>query len=77
MVKADAQSEWAVKAKNILKGELKRRSVSYRELSERLEKMGTPLSEQSVNNKISRGGFSAAFFVQVLEAIGSRELRLD
>ncbi|HEX8167515.1 MAG TPA: DUF6471 domain-containing protein [Beijerinckiaceae bacterium] len=28
-------------------------------------------------NKISRGGFTAVFFVQVLTAIGARELRID
>ena len=49
MPKAEAQSEWAVKAKNVLKAELKRKGVSYRDLSERLSAMGTPLTEQGVN----------------------------
>jgi len=76
MAKAEDQSEWAVKAKNILKAELKRKGVGYRELSEKLAVMGTEMNEQSLNNKISRGGFSAAFFVQCFEAIGEREIRL-
>ena len=76
MAKADAQSEWAIKAKNILKAELKRKGVSYRDLSEKLSEMGTPLTEQGVNNKISRGGFSAAFFIQCLEAIEVTDMRL-
>lgn len=76
MAKAEDQSEWAIKAKNILKAELRRKGVSYRELSERLGEMGTEISEQSVNNKISRGGFSAAFFLQCLGAIDQHEIRL-
>lgn len=76
MAKADDQSEWAIKAKSILKAELKRKGVGYRELSERLGEMGTEISEQGVNNKISRGGFTAAFFLQCLEAIGVQDLRI-
>lgn len=56
--------------------ELKRKGVGYRELAERLTAMGTKIEEQSLNNKISRGGFSAAFFLQCFEALGEREIRL-
>ena len=38
--------------------------------------MGTPETERNIANKISRGGFTAAFFVQCLEAIGCQTLRL-
>lgn len=76
MAKKEDQSEWAIKAKNILKAELKRKGVSYRELSERLTAMGSEIGEQGVNNKISRGGFSAAFFLQCLEAIGVQQVSL-
>ena len=76
MAKAEDQSEWAIKAKNILKAELKRKGVTYAQLAAKLGEMGTEIGEQSVNNKISRGGFSAAFFLQCLEAIGARELQV-
>lgn len=56
--------------KNILKAELKRRGVSYRELAERLASIGVHETERNIANKISRGGFSAAFFVQCLDVIG-------
>jgi len=69
--------EWADRVKGILKAELKRRNVSYRQLAERLEEMGVHESERNINNKISRGGFTAVFFLQCLEAIGVREVRLD
>lgn len=76
-MKVEDQNEWAVKAKLLLKAELKRKGASYRELAAKLTEMGTEIGEQSVANKISRGGFSAAFMLQCLEAIGAREVRLD
>ncbi len=76
MAKAEDQSEWAIKAKNILKAELKRKGITYGQLAERLRAMGTEMGEQSLNNKISRGGFSAAFFLQCLEAAESTTIHL-
>lgn len=63
--------------KNILKAELKRRGVSYRELADKLAQVGVHENERNIANKISRGGFSAAFFVQCLDAIGARHLELN
>ena len=50
--------------------------MTYAQLAERLAAMDTEIGEQSLNNKISRGGFSAAFLLQCLEAIGVNDLRL-
>jgi hypothetical protein len=47
-----------------------------RQLSENLAKMGVHETERNLNNKISRGGFTAAFFLKCLEAIGKRELHI-
>ena len=70
-------TEWQARVKNILKAELKRKNVGYRQLAERLEEMGVHESERNINNKISRGGFTAVFFLQCLEAIGCSNLRLE
>jgi hypothetical protein len=69
--------DWAEDAKGLLKGELKRRHVGYRELAEKLTAMGIPETERNIANKISRGGFTAAFFLQCLSAIGCSVLRLE
>lgn len=60
----------------ILKSELKRRNLGYRELAEKLNAMGIPETERNIANKISRGGFTAVFFVQCLVAVGAQELSL-
>jgi len=68
--------EYEEKAKNLLKAELKRRGLGYRDLSEKLAAIGVQETERNLANKISRGGFSGAFFLQCLDAIGCQSLQL-
>lgn len=70
-------AEWQDRVKGILKAELKRRNVSYRQLAEKLETLGIHETEKNINNKISRGGFTAVFFVQCLLAVGCSSVRLE
>jgi Domain of unknown function (DUF6471) len=60
----------------LLKGELKRRGITYAGLAEKLAAIGVTENERNLNNKISRGGFTAAFLLQCLEAIQASEIRL-
>lgn len=69
--------EWQARVKGLLKAELKRRNVSYRQLAEKLTEMGIPETELNIKNKISRGGFTAVFMVQCLVAIGCNAINLD
>jgi hypothetical protein len=69
--------QWEERVKGLLKAELKRRNVGYRELAEKLTEMGTPETDRNLANKISRGGFTAAFFVACLVAVGCHTLRLE
>lgn len=64
------------RAKSLLKAELKRRDVSYAGLAKRLSRPGLKESERNLSNKISRGGFSAAFLLQCLDAIGCASVRI-
>lgn len=68
---------WEAKVKGLLKGELKRRNVSYGQLVEKLAAIGVVDSEPNIRNKLSRGKFTAVFLIQCLEAIGASSLRLD
>jgi len=63
-------------AKNIIKAELKRRGMSYRDLAAKLEGAGIHETERNLANKISRGGFSAAFFLECLDAAGCRQVSI-
>jgi hypothetical protein len=68
---------YETRAKNVLKGELKRRGITYAQLAAKLGEIGVQETERNLNNKISRGGFTAAFLMQCLEAIGCRTVHLE
>lgn len=67
---------WQARVKGMLKAELKRRDLSYRDLAEKLHAIDVKDSERNISNKIARGTFTAVFFVQCLEAIGCRTIHL-
>ncbi|WP_443969884.1 DUF6471 domain-containing protein [Sphingobium sp. CR28] len=51
--------------------------MTYAQLAEKLATIGVVENERNLNNKISRGGFTAAFLLRCLSAIGAQNLRLD
>ena len=63
-------------AKNILKSELKLKGITYAQLVTKLAAIGIEETERNLNNKISRGGFTAAFLLQCMIAIGVMQLRI-
>ncbi|RBI68407.1 hypothetical protein DQW77_16595 [Roseovarius sp. TE539] len=65
------QTEWEMKAANLLKAELKRQGVTYAQLAEMIGD-----KEVNIRNKLSRGKFSAAFLLQALKSINSTDLRI-
>lgn len=69
--------DWQAQVKGLLKGELKRRNVSYADLATKLGELGIRETPENIANKISRGGFTAVFLVQCLTAIGAKIVRLD
>ena len=68
--------EWTSRVKGILKAEIARRHLTYADIVEKLAAIGVKETDVNIRNKISRGGFSAAFFEQVLVAIGAHTVRL-
>lgn len=69
--------EWEQEAKRILKAELVRSGVSYKMLAMRLGDLGVQDSESAIANRISRGKFSFAFFLQCMHALGIDQVRVD
>ena len=63
-------------AKNVLKAELKRRAITYKGLAELLTAKGANESERNLANKISRGSFTAAFFLMCMDVIGANTVVL-
>lgn len=69
--------DWTAYTKGLLRAEMARRQITYKGLVERLGETGVTETEANLRNKISRGGFTASFFVQCLAAMGVSVLRLD
>ena len=68
---------YADRAKNIQKSELKRRGIKYADLAEKLTAIGMKESERNIANKISRGSFTAAFFMMCMVVIGAHSVSLE
>jgi len=64
-------------AKNILRAELKRQGFSYRKLADALGEKGVHETDKNIANKLSRGTFTAAFFLMVLDVIGCKMVRVS
>lgn len=62
-------AEYEEKAKALLKYAMAQRSVDFEALAEHLASMGVSISPGGLANKISRGGFSAAFLLECMEAL--------
>jgi hypothetical protein len=70
------EKDWNSEAKGIVKAEIARRHLTYKDLVDKLRAIGVDETEANLRNKISRGGFSAGFFVQCLTAIGAHSIRI-
>ncbi len=67
---ATTERELATKASRFLKAEMKRASVTYAELAERLKEHGLEETEASITSKLARGTFLATFFLACVAALG-------
>ena len=69
--------DWTAEVKGLLRAEMARRHLSYKDLVDKLAAIGVQETEPNLRNKISRGGFTAVFLVQCLVAIGCRAVHLE
>jgi len=62
--------EYQDHAKALLRAMIEQAGTDYEGLAERLGEMGIEITGRGLENKISRGGFSAAFLLQCATALG-------
>ena len=70
-----SDEEWKEYAKGLLKAEIARKNLSLIDVARKLEAMGISESPQNISNKINRGTFGAIFMLQILKAVGCKEIR--
>lgn len=68
---------WNDKAKRLLKSELVKRGISNSDLALLLKEIGETETKASIDSKISRGSFSASFFLQCLSVIGCSKIEIE
>ena len=73
----DAALQWNRVYDLPLRAEMVKRQASYAWLVEKLAAIGVRDTEANLRNKISWGGFTGAFLIQCLDAIGCRSLQLS
>ena len=61
---------YEMRAKSLIKVQRLQHHVSYKTLALRLEAYGVVMTEQTLINRINRGGFSFSFALMVLAALG-------
>jgi hypothetical protein len=69
--------DWNDKVKRLLKSELIKRGVSNSDLALMLSEIGVEETKTSIDSKISRGSFSASFFMQCLSVVGCNKVEIE
>lgn len=64
------RTDWNVEATQMLRGEMTRRGLSYKDLARMLEQEGVDVSDASLMTKVARGTFSLAWFLRVARLLG-------
>jgi ribose 5-phosphate isomerase RpiB len=58
------------RAKEFIKNELKKRNLTYIELSSIMNDKGYVYSENTIRSKINRGSYSFVFLLEVCDSLG-------
>lgn len=71
------QEDWNICIKRHIKAEMIKRGISSEDLSRLLLEKGIIHSRSSIDSKISRGKFSAVFFIQCLFAMNCKSIEIS
>ena len=77
MAKQALPKEWCEEARLVLRMEMMRKGVSYKQLEKGLRAMGIDCDHKMLSTKISRGGFSFVFFLQCMYAMDVEYIRIQ
>ncbi|WP_314733696.1 DUF6471 domain-containing protein [Burkholderia pseudomallei] len=68
--------DWQREARRLLRAQMALRDVRYKGLARALETVGVHEDPKALANKINRGTFSCAFFLQCLRALDIDAVRV-
>lgn len=67
-------TQWMV---GIIRGRMAEQGLGYADLEARLRAIGVEDNERNLRNKVMRGTFSAAFWIECLAALGIRSIEIS
>ena len=76
-VKKASNTDWASLTTNLLKAELKKRDLTYKDLSDRLGECGISIGEPAIRSQMNRKAFKAHFLIASLHVIGCKSIDLS
>ncbi|RXI44512.1 hypothetical protein CRU99_05035 [Malaciobacter mytili] len=68
--------DWKNRTKTIIKSELAKKDIDYKELALKLKEVGVEDDNVNLSNKINRGTFSFILALQIFEVLDIEILRL-
>ncbi|MGB1581788.1 MAG: DUF6471 domain-containing protein [Nevskiales bacterium] len=68
---------WAKRAKAIVRAEMVRRDLTYQDLEQLLRRMGVEKTAGNLATRISSGAFGVQLFLQVMLAMGVRQIDIS
>lgn len=68
--------DWKKQARVLIRTELAKQDMSYKDLARRLEGIGLNIEPKAITNKVSRGSFSFVFFLQCMHVLGVESIQL-
>jgi hypothetical protein len=71
-----SNGQWEELARNMLRAELMQQGMSYAKLRDALAEIGIEDTEGAIKSKMSRGRFSAVFFLQCMTVIGVDSIKM-
>lgn len=67
---------YRARARGLVRAEMARRNVTFRELTRRLEAIGIEETHTNLRAKIHRGAFTVPLLLAIMDVLGVSELRL-
>ena len=63
----------ATEIKRHIKAEMALAGLTYKELAQKMEALGRPISEQSLRNKVSKGSHRTTWYWDLMKAIKNKQ----
>lgn len=64
----------ATEIKRHIKAEMALAGLTYKDLAQKMEVLGRPISEQSLRNKVSKGSHRTTWYWDLMRAIKNKEI---